>query len=338
MSRSIPAEAITAALYAEYFAPVGLNVAGMSSHWRTYAPKSTVRVDESGVPVDATGVGFGDMNARRTGTALFTALAAVLHAARHPARRRLPAAIRQTRQTSRLARLVFNQDALRQALTVALLQEHLEREDLQRIVMIGDGYGVLGATLAAWRPNAQIVFVDLGRSLLFQAMTGGRVFPEATHALVGREDPQAVAASRFVYWPADRLDQWQPGPIDLAVNIASMQEMSAATIASYFDLLRRAPTTWFYCCNRDRKMMPGGEVAEFARYPWTPDDRHVVDGPCPWHQWYVAPAKGRTLPISLLAPYDGPHSHRFTRLAPSRDAEARTANREERSPKSVTGH
>ena len=313
MSGEASMRPVTQALYAEYFDPSRVNVAGMSSHWRAYAPKSTVQVDASGVPVDAVGIGFGDMNARRAGTSLFTAIAAAVHAMRHPAKSRLAGAIAATRRTTRLSRLVFNQDALRQALTLALLQHHLEREPLRRILMIGDGYGVLGATLAAWRPEAQIVFVDLGRSLLFQALTCSRVFPDATHALVGREDAKTVAASRFVYWPADRLDQFHPGTVDLAVNIASMQEMSAETIAAYFTLLRAAPARWFYCCNRDRKVMPGGEIAEFSKYPWTSTDRHVVDGLCPWHQWYVAPARGRRL--SLLVPYDGPHIHRLTQLS-----------------------
>lgn len=288
----------------------------MSSHWRAYAPKSTVTVGEDGVPRDAVGVGFGDMNVRRPANALFTSVAAVLHGMSHPARRRVLPAIAATRQASARAGLVFNQDALRQALTFALLREHLEREQVRRIMMIGDGYGLLGAVLAAWRPSAQVIFVDLGRSLLFQVMTCGRVFPSATHALVGTNDDDAVVRSRFVYCPADKVAGLKLEPVDLAINIASMQEMTAETIDGYFTLLRKAPTRWFYCCNRDRKVMPGGEVAEFARYPWHEDDVHVVDGPCPWHQWFVAPRRAAgAVPVSLRTPYDGPHFHRLTRLA-----------------------
>jgi hypothetical protein len=96
-----------------------------------------------------------------------------------------------------------------------------------------------------------------------------------------------------------------------------MQEMSAGVVAHYFDRLRAAPAQWFYCCNRDRKVMPGGEVSAFLSYPWVPADEHVVDGLCPWHQWYVAPVRRPgVFPLSLRARYDGPHLHRLTRLAP----------------------
>lgn len=318
MHPETPLLTIPGSLHADYFAAGEMNVEGMSSHWKAYAPKSSVRVDPTGNPVDVLGVGFGDMNTRRPGHAIFTSIAAALHAARHPNKAEVPAALAATRQVSRGAQLVFNQDALRQAFTFALLRRHLGSEPLDRIMMIGDGYGLLGAVLAAWRPHAQIVFVDLGRSLLFQSLTCTRVFSGATHALVGRDDDATIERSRFVYWPADRLHGWRSKPIDLAVNIASMQEMSADVLAGYFSLLREAPTRWFYNCNRDRKVMPDGEIAEFLGYPWAAGDQHVVDGLCPWHQWYIAPRRTRgLLPLSLRVPYDGPHLHRLTKLAPA---------------------
>jgi hypothetical protein len=310
-------QAVSTALYDEYFGRAEMNVAGMSSHWRSFAPRSSVRTDASGVPVDAVGVGFGGMNSRQAGDAVFTALAAVLHGARHPARRRLLSALALTRSTTTRAGLVFNQDALRQAFTLALLAARLHDQPIRRVLLIGDGYGVLGAALAQTYPDAQIVFVDLGRSLLFQAMTVGRVLPQAAVALVGVDDPVTVESSRFVFCPSDRIAEWEIRPVDLAVNIASMQEMSADVVAGYFQLLRRSATRWFYCCNRERKVMPEGEVSAFAEYPWAAGDRHVIDGACPWHQWFVAPHRGKgLLPVSLIARYDGPHLHRLTRLAP----------------------
>jgi hypothetical protein len=318
MSGPVPSRPVTAALYGDYFAAADMNVAGMSSHWRAYAPKSRVRVNEDGVPVEAVGVGFGDMNARRFGNAVLTPAAAILHGLRHPAPGSVPAAIAAARRVSRRAGLVFNQDALRQALTFALLETHLRRRRMRRVMMIGDGYGLLGAVLAAWRPDVQVVFVDLGRSLLFQALTCSRVFPSAGQALVGEAEGQRIEDSRFLFCPADRIEQLPSRPLDLAVNVASMQEMSADVVASYFDLLRAAPTEWFYCCNRERKVMPGGEVSAFANYPWVPADVHVIDEPCPWHQWYLAPRKtAGLLPVSLCARYDGVHLHRLTRLAPA---------------------
>jgi hypothetical protein len=318
-----PSKRLTADLYSDYFAGPVMKVDGMSSHWRAYAPQSSVRVDADGVPIDAVGVGFGDMNARRRGNTLFTALAALLHATRHPEKSQLAPALAVMWSLTRRARLVFNQDVLRQAFTLSLLAARFKGEPPGRILLIGDGYGLLGAALAERYPGAQICFLDLGRSLLFQALTCERAFPSGgfppgSQALVGRDRGEDIARARFVYWPADRLDAWRAGPVDLAVNVASMQEMSADVVSRYFDLLRHAPTTWFYCCNRERKELPGGEVSEFMKYPWSRDDEHLLDGLCPWHQWYVAPRRRSGLvPVSLRVPYDGPHLHRLTKLAPA---------------------
>jgi hypothetical protein len=323
LNRMHPSKRLTAALYSDYFAGPVMNVDGMSSHWRAYAPRSFVGVDADGVPIDAVGVGFGDMNACRRGNALFTTVAALLHATAHPEKRQLVSALAVMWSLTRRARLVFNQDVLRQAFTLSLLAARFNGRHLARILLIGDGYGLLGAALAKRYPAAQICFLGLGRLLLFQALTCERAFPEddsppPSQALVGRDRAEDIARARFVYGPADRLYAWHVGPVDLAVNVASMQQVSADVVSRYFDLLRRAPTTWFYCCNRERKELPGGEVSDFMKYPWSGDDEHLLDGLCPWHQWYVAPRRRSGLvPVSLRVPYDGPHLHRLTKLAPA---------------------
>ena len=316
MSAGVPSLSVTAFLYQRYFAAPDTIDAGMSSHWRAFAPRSRVQVDEAGVPVGAVGVGFGDMNVRRRGNAAFTTVALLRQLISGRTPRGLLHATADTRRASARAGLVFNQDALRQACTLALLRHRMAGAPIRRVVLIGDGYGLLGALLAQEWPAAQVVFVDLGRSLLFQAMTCERLFPDVPQALVGRDPDATVSSARIVFCPADRLEGWPPGPIDLAVNIASMQEMTAEAIRGYFDRLRRAPSTWFYCCNRERKEMPGGEVSAFMAYPWDPRDEHVLEGLCPWHQTYVAPRRGRgLLLLTLTARYDGPHLHRLTRLA-----------------------
>ena len=101
---------------------------------------------------------------------------------------------------------------------------------------------------------------------------------------------------------------------DIAVNVASMQEMAPATVAAYFTFLRQRlrRANLFYCCNRESKRLAGGDLSEFARYPWRPDDSILVDGPCPWHQYFHSRAgekatvrDGCALP--LVAYYDGSH-------------------------------
>jgi hypothetical protein len=77
----------------------------------------------------------------------------------------------------------------------------------------------------------------------------------------------------------------------------------------------------FYCCNRKRKVLVGGEVLEFKDYPWHPKDLHLVDETCPWHKYYVSfttrPSGPRLLDVRIpfVNYYDGPTLHRLTRLS-----------------------
>ena len=97
-------------------------------------------------------------------------------------------------------------------------------------------------------------------------------------------------------------------PVDIALNIASMQEMDPPVIAAYFDDLRAIPSQRqlvFYCCNREEKVLPDGTVTRFLAYPWHPSDQILVDEYAPWHQQYY------TLMPPFYRPYDGPHRHRL---------------------------
>jgi hypothetical protein len=100
----------------------------------------------------------------------------------------------------------------------------------------------------------------------------------------------------------------QKCPIDMVINIASMQEMDPPIVSSYFDNIRalsRVRKLLFYCCNRQEKKLPDGTISRFADYPWGDDDQIIVDSLCPWHQNYYS-----IIPPFYRA-YDGPHSHRL---------------------------
>ena len=68
-------------------------------------------------------------------------------------------------------------------------------------------------------------------------------------------------------------------PIDLAINIASMQEMDPPIIDAYFDDLRAVAEqkkVIFYCCNREEKMLPDGTVTRFLDYKWKASDQIII--------------------------------------------------------------
>ena len=187
-------------------------------------------------------------------------------------------------------------------------------------MMIGDGYGFLSALIKAIFPKASIVLVDLGKTLLFQSYYCQKVYPGCTHLL-----PHMVFEKErvdFVYCPTERLNELERYRFDLAVNIASMQEMNLLTIQRYFDFLRRTlqKKNLFYCCNRESKTLPGGELVVFNKYPWHENDEYLVDEYCPWHDYFFSPARTRLglrikgVRVPFVNYYDGKHIHRMARL------------------------
>jgi hypothetical protein len=167
--------------------------------------------------------------------------------------------------------------------------------------------------------------LDLGQSLFFQAFHCQKAHPASVHALSGTAE--AVGAD-FVYCSSDTIDSIALLEFDVAVNVASMQEMTPATVAAYFLMLRRQlrPANLFYCCNREFKRLPDGQTSVFSEYPWADDDQVLIDEPCPWHQYHFTPRwTGRSpriagVPIPGVSYYDGVHRHRLAVLSTVRSS------------------
>ena len=186
-------------------------------------------------------------------------------------------------------------------------------------MIIGDGHGILSALLHTRFPSARIVLVDLGSVLFFQSYHLHKAFPDASQ-VIADEAPTGVE-STFTFCPADLLEALPKGSIDLAVNVASMQEMDPAITARYFELLRERATRNFYCCNRIEKRI-GGNIIRFMEFPWLKNDVHLVDESCAWHQWFFGlgsspNVKFAGIPVPFMHRYDGQHWHRLTVLAKS---------------------
>jgi len=185
-------------------------------------------------------------------------------------------------------------------------------------LMIGDGYGVLSSLVKAIFPESTLVMVDIGKTLLFQAYYCQMAHPAGVHRMVGSTDD--IGDADFVYCPTEKLDMLSNSKFDVAVNIASMQEMTNATVDRYFRFLRSNlnPNNLLYCLNRDSKTLIGGEITEFLQYPWQKGDRNLLDEDCPWYRYYFsrgAPGIGKyifgvRLPFVNL--FDGTHHHRLS--------------------------
>lgn len=291
-----------------------------SSFWQRYGEQAVVEYHNDNLLLK--GVMLGSVSYRNPLTGIFVAL-------HRMSQRHVTAPLKSYPEVWKLAKhlacelsfkLTF--DIWKCAVALALLADHWKSHKLtpKTFALIGDGYGFFGALVRRYNPDARLYFIDLPKMLVFQARTC-----EIAHG--------AAAMSVFSADNWERTDITFVSPrdvrhvrdkIDCAVNIASMQEMSEVSIMSYFTFLRQrsTPGSHFYCVNRPRKELPGGDVTSFLDYPWQKDDEVFIDGPCPYYTHIVAPY---TLPrgpkllgvrVPFINFFDGIMMHRLVHLAP----------------------
>jgi hypothetical protein len=293
-----------------------------SSHWRHFEKFIKLPANKQPVGFTPKGLGFGGIRFSSPAHRVIDWLCIASYLVHMPAAASVRRMIGRTRPLRRRMGVDLTLDVFRQVCTLALLGTQLMKTAVTapRVLMIGDGFGVLSALFKEIFPHAAIVLVDLPLVLAVQAHYCQKAFAKSSHRLAGGGG--GAVPSDFLYCPADSLDRIASLRFDLAVNIASMQEMTSPMIARYFDLLRRqmVADNLFYCCNREKKTMAGGETSAFFNYPWHPCDRHVIEGLCPWHRYFFAFSQTDNaprlagIPVPLVRFYDGRHVHRLSCL------------------------
>ncbi|CAA7621763.1 putative sugar O-methyltransferase [Magnetospirillum sp. UT-4] len=189
-------------------------------------------------------------------------------------------------------RRAYTYDLLRHSLSLALIRHHLPLDRDDRVsCVIGDGYGMMASHLLLDRPGRKVVSVNLTKPLLLDMVFIAQALPGIGIALVRSEAEMEAALAdagvRVIAVQADNAAAIAAAPVDLAVNIVSMQEMDPPVVAEYFRLLRatRSDRTCFYCCNKLWKRLVDGTEVKFSDYPWRPGDRILLDEVCTWSQW-----------------------------------------------------
>ena len=125
-------------------------------------------------------------------------------------------------------------------------------------------------------------------------------------------DDHKSGAFRVIAFQAKHQSLLRDCPIDLAININSMQEMNHTDTDSYFDHLHTIANDrelFFYCCNREEKILPDGTCTKFFEYPWQDNDQIYVNELCPWGQLYYS-----FKPL-FYHKFDGPIWHRFVKFS-----------------------
>ncbi len=187
--------------------------------------------------------------------------------------------------------------------------------------MIGDGYGLLSVLFKILFPNSTITLIDIGKTLLFQTYFCQKALPNCVHELV--YDTALKNDADFIYCPVESLSMLETFKYDIAVNVASMQEMNEITVIRYFNFLRKClnENNLFYCCNRELKILSGGEISDFYKYPWNDEDQHFIHEICPWHNYFLSTQhtsngfKIAGIRVPFINYYDGNHIHRLTRIS-----------------------
>lgn len=214
----------------------------------------------------------------------------------------------------------YDLDFLRQALTLGWLDSNVPSSAMGTDVglVVGDGFASLTSLLVASGRCRRVVLVNLNKTLLvdlcfLREWMGEAAFEQSVALVSAADSVRDIAPEvKIVAIPAECHRSLRQFDIDIAFNIASMQEMDISTVAGYFEDLRAVAARrrlLFYCCNREEKALPDGSVIRFREYPWTSGDRVLADELCPWHQFYYSQV------WPFWHPYDGPIRHRLTELA-----------------------
>lgn len=315
---------ITAILYDRYYRTDHTPPDLVSSHWREYHKE--IKLDFSGDEMDTLkGVGFGYESNVSWYQKIPNWMTNISYLGILPNRMDLLRLIPIARKIAKKMNCSFTDDCSRQVCTLALLKVHMPPERKIRVINIGDGHGFLSALIKEVFPNSTICLVDLGKTLLFQHHFCSKAYPQKKHCLILEQKNFQEIDADFIYCPAENLSLLDSFSFDVAINIASMQEMNEKTVEYYFNFLRKhlVKNNLFYCCNRIEKHMPDGEISSFFLYPWDKNDRYLIDENCPWqkfffdiHQTFRGP-KIFNVRLPLINYFDGETWHRLSVLKTS---------------------
>ena len=222
----------------------------------------------------------------------------------------------------------YDLDVLRQIITVSFLKTVVPSKlsSSSTIVVIGDGFGTMASLLVDNNFAKCVILVNLNKTLLvdlwyLQLFLGDDKFKKSVKLITDVSDIGSLAdiiannEMQIIAIQASNHELLKNFPIDLAINIASMQEMEPQYIRNYFDVLYTISSSRdldFYCCNREEKTLPDGTITRFKDYPWSNLDNVKIDELCPWHQQFYIPYP------PFYKPYDGPHRHQLRTLTKNR--------------------
>lgn len=328
---TLPNQELITELFENYYSSHNTPDKLISSHWKYYSEKFNVELDRKGNLISLRGMGFGDMVDGPIVSRILAYICHISYFVRLPYKKDLFKLIIESISICNSMGVYFSFDCFKQACSLSLIKRNLSESMKNKhliFLVIGDGYGFLSSLIKRIFPDSTIVLVDLGKTLLFQVFYCQKVHPDCVHYGINQMNTINKKEVKFkqydfIYCPTEFLDKVAILKYDVIINIASMQEMNFSTIERYFNFIRNCSNieNLFYCCNRERKALLGGEILEFEKYPWHPKDRHLIDEYCPWYKYFFSLARAENGPkvfdirLPFLNFFDGPIRHRLTIIA-----------------------
>jgi hypothetical protein len=308
-------DAILSTLYDKYFLSFSGHSKVTSSHWQQVGSQQVAKDKDLWL---VKGEGFGNFLDKNITNQIFHApeliLSEGLLQTHHCPQKILQAGKSVADSQNRLCEFdcvkqMLSVFAIAQQLKIDLSSEHPFTDKGVRVAcVIGDGYGYFTLLLKALDPDLKIITVNLGRTLLFDVLFAKKRLPQEESRLIDSANSMDPLVS-LNFCEAEHYEILRGMPVDLFVNIASMQEMNPVVINTYFEYMRASSSEqgFFYCCNRIKKILPDGTITQFSDYPWG-DAVILLDELCPWYQEFPV-----TTP-PFWKKFDGPTQHRFVRL------------------------
>jgi hypothetical protein len=126
----------------------------------------------------------------------------------------------------------------------------------QRVVEIGAGWGGFAYQFKTLFPNTTYIIVDLPPTLLFSVTYLKATFPDARVRMYSEVPEEDLFTGSdevdFIFLPAHTFSRLALPAVDLAVNIASFQEMTSEQVAGYVQKLADSRCPRLYSLNKDR--------------------------------------------------------------------------------------
>ena len=195
-----------------------------------------------------------------------------------------------------------------------LFNTQLKMFGLDRICVIGDGQTNFVSLALLSKRFKKIISINLPEVHLSDLNLISKLNPEESVKVTACNSESELERQlldnnrRLIIITARNQSILKNKGVRLFVNIASFQEMSYRSIEDYFKTII-SNNAYLYSCNREVKVLYGGERIEFIRYPWG-NGEIMFSEDCPWHKEFYYLSKGI---IPIKAVYDGNVIHRLVK-------------------------